>query len=137
MSATVYKMVQEKPLVSVQQGYKDVRSNFTTKMSEEERIVFLSMIPSLQNFSSNLYKFRNKFVAKCPKGVEDFDTKSDWFMLPSSKETIVKDRQFWFAFKFKEKETRIHRNQTDFQKSREASYVDSSNIIHEKRRHKK
>ena len=73
------KLIEKNPTHSVAKCYTEVRSKFTSKMSDIKQKQFIAEISTLYNSNSNLYKFRNRFIPKNPDKASDFNTKSDWF----------------------------------------------------------
>ena len=89
--STVKKLIEKNPTNSIAKCYKDARKSFTLKMTKEEKLSFLSEIPSYDTCNSNLYKFRNHFIPKSPATSAEFDTNSDWFKMDDeTKENICK-----------------------------------------------
>ena len=71
------KFTRKKIQLSVAKCYKDARSSFTAKMTENEKMSFLTEIPSFHTCNGNFYKFRNHFIPKSPETSADFETLSE------------------------------------------------------------
>ena len=72
----------------VAQCYKDACLNFPAKMSDNEKMSFLTKIASLCTCSGNLYKLRNPFIPKSHESSADFEIDSIWFQIFDTKESI-------------------------------------------------
>ena len=86
---SVKDLIEKNPTKSIGQCYKEMRSSFTSKMTDDnEKQNFLTEIPSLETCRANLYKFRNRFIPKNPATSVELDTNSDWFKMFDSNESI-------------------------------------------------
>ena len=81
-------MIEKNLSSSVAQCYKDACSNFPAKMSDNEKMSFLTEIASLYTWSGNLYKLRNPFIPKSSESSADFEINSDWCQIFYTKESI-------------------------------------------------
>ena len=71
--------------------YLKVRSAFTQRMSYDEKLLFLTDIPSYDTVQSTLYGLRRDFIPPAPNTQAELDTSIQWFNLGGdSSESIVK-----------------------------------------------
>ena len=68
----IQEAVKAKPWMSVASIYKDIRSEISATLKEDEKITFFIEIPSYASCSGNLYRFRNEFIPKQPESVVSF-----------------------------------------------------------------
>ena len=71
--------------------YLKVRSKFTSKLPFDAKLLFLSEIPPYDSLATGMYRVRRQYIPAAPLTQAGLDVSSDWFMMHSSEETIVKD----------------------------------------------
>ena len=76
----VYQSVRVDLLLSVAQCYKNVRSKFTADLSEDEKVLFLSVIPALKGMSAHLYRHRKEGTPADPKTLAELTVMHSWLM---------------------------------------------------------
>ena len=76
----IRNLIEKNPTQSIGKCYKTVCTDFTSKMTKEEKMTFLHSA-SLQTCNGNLYRFRNRFVPKNPSCAAEFDTTTEWFLM--------------------------------------------------------
>ena len=63
-SRRCYKKAELDPLKSVRDVYYEARDELSVNLSDEDKLLFYSMISSLRNIESGLYQFRENFRPK-------------------------------------------------------------------------
>ena len=66
-SRRCYKKAEHDPLKSVRDVYYETRDELSVNLSDEDKLLFYSMISSLRNIESGLYQFRENFRPRAPK----------------------------------------------------------------------
>ena len=70
--------------------YLKERSKFTSNLPFDAKLLFLSEIPPYDSLATGMYRVRRQYIPAAPLTQAGLDVSSDWFMMHSSEETIVK-----------------------------------------------
>ena len=61
-----YAAVKNDPTKSILTIYKESRATLSQDMSEDQRKVFFTQLPSYEQINSGLYKYRQNFIPRAP-----------------------------------------------------------------------
>ena len=85
------KNVRDEPTAAIPSTYDATRTRYTQRFSDQdEKILFLSTIPSYPAMQNALYNIRREFIPPAPANQGDFDVNSEWFEM-NGKNIVISD----------------------------------------------